>query len=123
MRWSRIEVWFLQRWFDRNGIFPWHRLTASFLLPAEEESEGMIRMQGITPAKRKRLLTTFGTCPAGYTHDDLERLLDVLYGMFSAVYTMAELRQIVVSDPFDRSEHPRQLTLVELTDWLEAIVA
>jgi hypothetical protein len=35
---------------------------------------------------------------------------------------MAELRQIVVSDPFDRSEHPRQLKLVELTAWLEALV-
>jgi hypothetical protein len=23
---------------------------------------------------------------------------------------------------FDRSEHPRQLKLVELTDWLEALV-
>jgi hypothetical protein len=43
--------------------------------------------------------------------------------MFSDVYTMAELRQIVVSNPFDRSEHPRQLKLVELTDWLEALVA
>jgi len=82
----------------------------------------MKRMQEITPAKRRRLLRTFGSCPAGYTHDDLERLLDVLYGMFSDVYTLTELRQIVVSDPFDRSEHPRQLKLVELTDWLEALV-
>ena len=64
-------------------------------------------MQEITSAKRKRLLKTFGSYPAGYTHDDLERLLDLLYGMFSDVYTRAELRQIVVSDPFDRSEHPR----------------
>ena len=76
-----------------------------------------------TPAKRKRLLKAFGPCPAGYTHDDLERLLDLLYGMFSDIYTMAEIRQIVVSDPFDHSEHPRQLKLVELTDWLEAILA
>jgi hypothetical protein len=83
----------------------------------------MERTQEITPAKRKRLLKVFGSCPAGYTHDDLERLLDLLYGMFSGVYTMTELRQIVVSDPFDRSEHPRQLKLVELTDWLEAVVA
>ncbi len=82
----------------------------------------MKRMQEITPAKRRRLLRTFGSYPAGYTHDDLERLLDLLYGMFSDVYTMAELRQIVVSNPFDRSEHPRQLRLVELTDWLEALV-
>ena len=79
--------------------------------------------QAITPAKRKRLLKTFGSCPAGYTNDDLERFLDLLYGLFSDVYTMAELRQIVVSDPFDRSEQPRQLKLVELTDWLEALVA
>ena len=77
----------------------------------------------ITPAKRKRLLKTLGPGPAGYTHDDLERLLDLLYGMFSHVYTVAELRQIVVSDPFDRSEQPRQIKLVELTDWLEAVVA
>ena len=80
-------------------------------------------MQEITPTKRRRLLKTFGPYPAGYTHDDLERLLDLLYGMFSDVYTKAELRQIVVSNPFDRSEHPRQLKLVELTDWLEALVA
>ena len=77
----------------------------------------------ITPAKKKRLLKAFGGSPAGYTHDDLERLLDLLYGLFSHVYTQAELRQIVVSDPFDRSEHPRQLRLVELADWLEALVA
>ena len=99
------------------------------LLPRMQTSGDMLQetcrknMQQITPAKRKRLLKTFGSSPAGYTHDDLERLLDVLYGMFSDVYTMAELRQIVVSDPFDRSEHPRQLKLVELTDWLEALVA
>ncbi len=80
-------------------------------------------MQEITPAQRRRLLRTFGSYPAGYTHDDLERLLDLLYGMFSDVYTLTELRQIVVSNPFDRSEHPRQLKLVELTDWLEALVA
>ena len=40
-------------------------------------------MQQITPAKRKRLLKSFGSCPAGYTHDDLERFLDLLYGMVS----------------------------------------
>src|SRR5258708_32873551 len=79
----------------------------------------MQRTQEITPAKRKRLLKAFGSCPAGYTHDDLERLLDLLYGMFSGGYTMTELRQIMVSDPFDRSEHPRQFKLVELTDWLQ----
>jgi hypothetical protein len=77
----------------------------------------------ITPAKRKRLLKAFGSSPAGYTHDDLERFLDLLYGLFSDVYTLSELRQVVVSDPFDRSDHPRQIKLVELTDWLEAVVA
>jgi hypothetical protein len=83
----------------------------------------MEQIRGMTPAKRKRLLKTFGGCPAGYTNEDLERFLDLLYGLFSDVYTMAELRQMRVSDPFDRSDHPRQLRLVELTDWLEALVA
>ena len=77
----------------------------------------------ITPAKRKRLLKAFGECPAGYTNDDLERFLDLLYGLFSDVYSATELRQLIVSDPFDRTEQPRQLKLVELTDWLEALVA
>ena len=77
----------------------------------------------LSPSKRKRLRKAFGTCPAGYTHDDLEQFLDLLYGMFSDVYTRAELRQIIVSDPFDRSDAPRQLKLVELTDWLESLVA
>lgn len=77
----------------------------------------------ITPAKRKRLLKTFGSSPAGYTHDDLEQFLDLLYGLYSHVYTFSELRQIVVSDPFDRSEHPRQVKLVDLAAWLEALVA
>jgi hypothetical protein len=98
------------------------------LLPRMQTSDRlqetwMKSMQQITPAKRKRLLKTFGSSPAGYTHDDLEGFLDLRYGMFSDVYTMTELRQIVVSDPFDRSEQPRQLKLVELTDWLEVIVA
>ena len=83
----------------------------------------MARAQEITPAKRKRLLKSFGPCPAGYTHDDLERFLDLLYGMFSHVYTATELRQMVVSDPFDRSDNPRCLKLVELADWLEALVS
>ena len=77
----------------------------------------------LTPAKRKRLLKTFGACPAGYTIQELEQLLDLLYGMFSNIYTIEELRQFVISDPFDRSETPRQLKLVDLTDWLEAIVS
>lgn len=79
--------------------------------------------QTLSSAKRKRLLKTYGACPAGYTNEDLERFLDLLYGMYSHVYTLAELRQMVVSDPFDRSEAPRQLKLTELTEWLEAIVA
>jgi hypothetical protein len=83
----------------------------------------MEQIREMTPVKRKRLLKTFGSCPAGYTNEDLERFLDLLYGLFSDVYTMAELRQMRVSDPFDRSEHPRQLKLVELTDWLEAVIA
>jgi hypothetical protein len=83
----------------------------------------MARAQEITPAKRKRLLKTFGTCPSGYTNDDLERFLDLLYGMYSHEYTSAQLRQIVVCDPFDHSETPRRLKLVELADWLEALVA
>ena len=83
----------------------------------------MGRTEELSPAKRKRLLKAFGPCPAGYTHDDLERFLDLLYGLFSDVYTPGELRQIFVSDPFDRSESPRQLKLVEFTDWLEALVA
>jgi hypothetical protein len=83
----------------------------------------MEQIRELTPAKHKRLLKTFGGCPAGYTNEDLEHFLDLLYGLFSDVCTMAELRQMRVSDPFDRSEHPRQLRLVELTDWLEALVA
>lgn len=83
----------------------------------------MTQDQRISPAKRKRLLKTHGSCPAGYTTEDLERFLDLLYGMYSHVYTLAELRQTVVSDPFDRSETPRQLPLTDLTDWLEALVS
>ncbi len=79
--------------------------------------------QRLTPSKRKRLLKTFGTYPAGYTNQDLERFLDLVYGMFSHVYTSAELRQITLSDPFDHSPQPRQIKLVELTDWLEALIA
>jgi hypothetical protein len=78
---------------------------------------------GLTPAKRKRLLKTFGPCPAGYTTKELEQFLDLLYGMYHQIYTQEELRQIMVSDPFDRSETPRQLKLVDLTDWLEAVVS
>ena len=76
----------------------------------------------LSPAKCKRLLKTYGPCPAGYTYDDLERFLDLLYGMFSGLYTTAELRQIIVSDPFDQAESPRRLKLVEFAAWLEAIL-
>ena len=74
------------------------------------------------PAKRRRLLKTYGPCPAGYTTDNLERFLDLLYGMYSYVYTMPELRQLVVSDPFDRFETSRSLKLVDLAKWLEVLV-
>jgi len=83
----------------------------------------MTAKQTMTPAKRRRLLKTYGPCPAGYTNDDLERFLDLLYGMFSYVYTMPELQKLVVSDPFDRSESPRSLKLIDLVEWLEVLVA
>lgn len=76
----------------------------------------------VTPAKQKRLLKRFGPCPAGYTHRDLEQFLDLLYGLFSYLSTGEELRQIIVSDPFDKATPPRSLKLVELTEWLEAIL-
>lgn len=66
----------------------------------------MIQEQSISPAKRKRLLKSYGSSPAGYTNEDLERFLDLLYGMYSHVYTLAELRQMVVCAPFDRSATP-----------------
>jgi len=77
----------------------------------------------MTAAKRKRLMKAFGPCPAGWTHDDLERFLDLLYGMYSHVHTATELRQIVISDPFDYSEDPRRMKLTDLADWLEAVVS
>ena len=83
----------------------------------------MANKRQMTPAKRKRLLKSFGPCPAGYTHDDLERLLDLLYGLYSYLYTPEELRQIIVSDPFDHTEPPRRLKLMDLAAWLEAILA
>ena len=76
----------------------------------------------LSPAKRTRLLKAYGPCPAGYTHDDLERFLDLLYGMFSGLYTAAELRQFVVCDPFDEAEPPRRFNLVDFAAWLEAIL-
>lgn len=77
----------------------------------------------LSPAKRKRLLKTYGLCPAGYTHQDLGRFLDLLYGLYSYLYTSEELRQIIVSDPFDLAEPPRRLKLVDLAAWLEALLA
>lgn len=77
----------------------------------------------LSPTKRKRLLKAYGPCPAGYTHQDLERLLDLLYGLYSYLYTPEELRQMIVSDPFDRAEPPRSLKLMEFVAWLEAILA
>ncbi len=83
----------------------------------------MEQNRALTPPKRKRLLTQFGTYPAGYTRQELEQFLDLLYGMFSYQYTLAELRQVQLSDPFDRSETPRPMTVVELAEWLEALLA
>lgn len=80
-------------------------------------------MAEMTPAKRKRLIRTYGSCPAGYTRDDLERYLDLLYGMYANVNTQAELGRIMLSDPFDRSASPRRIRLVELAAWLEALVS
>jgi len=77
----------------------------------------------LSPAKRKRLLKTYGPCPAGYTHQDLERFLHLLYGLYSYLYTPEELRQIMVSDPFDDAEPPRSLKLVDFAAWLEAVLA
>ena len=77
----------------------------------------------LSPARRARLLKQYGPGPAGYTHGDLERFLDLLYGLFNGLYTAAELRQVVVCDPFDHADPPRRLKLVDLADWLEAILA
>jgi hypothetical protein len=83
----------------------------------------MTHTSEISPAKRKRLLKTLGTCPAGYTTRELEQVLDLVYGMFSHAYTLAEIRRIVISDPFDRSIPPRQVKLVDFTNWLEILVS
>jgi hypothetical protein len=77
----------------------------------------------LSPAKRQRLLQTLGSWPAGYTKEDLELALDLLYRLFSHVCTMKEIRQMVVSDPFDRTDTPRTLKLVDLTDWLETLLS
>lgn len=75
---------------------------------------------GLTPAKRNRLLKTYGPCPPGYTHDDLEQFLDLLYGLFEEG---ADLRRMTVCNPFDRSDTPQRMRLVDLADWLEAIIS
>lgn len=75
---------------------------------------------GLTPAKRNRLLKTYGHCPPGYTHDDLEQFLDLLYGLFEEG---ADLRRMTVCNPFDHSDTPQRMRLVDLTDWLEAVVS
>jgi hypothetical protein len=89
----------------------------------ERQKMSQTRMTNLSPAKRKRLLKNYGPCPAGYTHQDLERFLDLLYGLYSYLYTPEELRQIIVSDPFDQAEPPRRLKLVDFAAWLEAILA
>jgi hypothetical protein len=75
---------------------------------------------GLTPAKRNRLLKTYGPCPPGYTHDELEQFLDLLYGLFEEG---ADLRRLTVFNPFDRCDIPRRMRLVDLADWLEAIIS
>ena len=75
---------------------------------------------GLTPAKRLRLLKMYGPCPPGYTHDDLEQFLDLLYGLFEEG---TDLRRLTVFNPFDRRETPQRMRLVDLADWLEAIVS
>lgn len=79
--------------------------------------------QTLSPAKRKRLIKQFGASPAGYTPQELEHFLDLLYGLFSHHYTLSELRHLRVSDPFDRSDHPREMSVVDLAEWLEALLA
>ena len=37
----------------------------------------MNQNQGLTPGKRKRLLKQLGSCPAGYTNEELEPFLDL----------------------------------------------
>ncbi len=72
--------------------------------------------------KRIHLLKTYCSCPAGYTHQDLELFLDLLYGLYSYLHTPEDLCQIIVSDPFDRAAPPRSFKLVEFAAWFEAIL-
>ena len=74
----------------------------------------------MTPTKRRRLIKTYGPCPAGSTLDDLERFLDLLYGLYD---DSVDLRRMTVCNPFDRSETAQRMRLVDLADWLEALVS
>jgi hypothetical protein len=109
---------------QRDGYAHIHARVAALLqlIQGRKDIE-QFTMAEMTPAKRKRLIQTYGRCPAGYTHDDLERYLDLLYGMYANLYSQAELRQIVLSDPFDRGEPPRRIHLLDLAAWLEALVS
>ncbi|BCL79682.1 hypothetical protein ccbrp13_21470 [Ktedonobacteria bacterium brp13] len=78
--------------------------------------------QRITPAKRKRLVKTYGAWPPGYSKEDIELFLDLLYRMYSYVYTRAEIRKIMLANPFDHTHPPHQIKLIDLTDWLEALL-
>lgn len=82
----------------------------------------MAQQSKISLAKQKRLMKDLGPWPAGYTKEDLELSLDLLYRLFSHTYTMVEIRQIVVTDPFDHADTPRQIKLVDLADWLETLI-
>ncbi len=82
-----------------------------------------VREHRITPAKQKRLVKTLGPIPAGYTTKEIEQFLDLVYGMYSHAYTLEEIHKITISDPFDQSETPRSLKLIDLTDWLEALIS
>jgi hypothetical protein len=77
----------------------------------------------LSPARRKRLLKAYGPAPAGYTIEDLECFLDLLCGLYSHITSPKASQEMIVSDPFDRSEQPRQLRLVDLAAWLEALVS
>ena len=57
----------------------------------------------ITPAKRKRLLRAFGGCPAGYTNEDLERFLDLLYGPHAGVTNLARFNLPEYNKLFDQA--------------------
>jgi hypothetical protein len=107
----------------RETLFPDPALVTGACRVVPTKGVFMTTASALSPAKRKRLLKQFGKAPAGSTHEDLERLLDFLYGLFSYQYSLAELRQLRISDPFDRSEYPRQLTVIELAEWIEALLA